>query len=142
MPGKASLQAGQYYAHDRNTFWKLVAAIAGFDATLSYEERISSLIAARIAVWDVLTLCTRESSLDSDIEDPVPNDFAEFFNAHRAIERVCFNGAEAETLYKAHIVSGVSIPLEYRRLPSTSPANASISFADKLAAWTVGLRGA
>lgn len=140
MPGKASLAAGQYYAHGGNSFWKLIGAILGVEVSSPYDERVSSLVTARIAVWDVLKLCTRESSLDSDIEDPVPNEFAEFFNTHRQIERVCFNGAEAENLYKARVQKRIATSFEYCRLPSTSPANASVQFADKLVAWRVGLR--
>ena len=140
MPGKASLQAGQYYAHGRNTFWKLMAAILGFDASLPYDGRLSAVVAAQIAVWDVLKLCTRETSLDSDIGDPVPNEFADFFKLHPQIDRVCFNGAEAENRYNTHVRGVVVASVEYRRLPSTSPANASVSYTEKLAAWTAGLK--
>ena len=140
MPGKASLQARQYYAHGRNSFWKLVAAILGFEVSSPYDERVASLIAARIAVWDVLKRCTRESGLDSDIDDPVPNNFAEFFKTHRQIDQVCFNGRKAENLYKTHVLESIATPFDYRRLPSTSPANASLSFENKLAAWSAALR--
>lgn len=140
MPGIASLQAGQYYAHGRNAFWKIAAASLGFDAAAHYDKRVESLIVAKIAVWDVLKLCTREGSLDSEIGDPVANDFGDFFAMYDKIDRVCFNGAAAESLYNAQVLMNIEKPLEYIRLPSTSPANASISFADKCATWTAALR--
>ncbi|MEL7313129.1 MAG: DNA-deoxyinosine glycosylase, partial [Pseudomonadota bacterium] len=54
MPGQASLDAQQYYAYPRNTFWRIMAELVGFDVSLSYAERCDALIGARVAVWDVL----------------------------------------------------------------------------------------
>jgi len=139
MPGKASLQAQQYYAHPRNSFWKIIGEIIGVNAVNSYEARTSSIVAARIALWDVLKSCTREGSLDSDIDNDsiIFNDFASFFNNHSHIHRVCFNGAKAENLYMKHIQPFLRNPsnIKYIRLPSTSPANAATSFDEKLRAW-------
>ncbi|WP_239796708.1 DNA-deoxyinosine glycosylase [Candidatus Nitrotoga arctica] len=139
MPGKASLHAQQYYAHPRNVFWKIIREILGGKDVNSYEARTSSIIAARIALWDVLKSCRRESSLDSDIDHDtiMLNDFASFFENHPHIHRVCFNGAKAESLYMKLVQPFLqnSSDIEYIRLPSTSPANAATSFDEKLGAW-------
>ena len=139
MPGLASLQARQYYAHPRNTFWKIMGEIVAFDAGQPYDARTSSMAAAGIALWDVLQSCTREGSLDSDIDQDtiLLNDFAGFFSQHPCIHRVCFNGAKAESLYRKHIQPflEISSSMEYIRLPSTSPANATMPLDDKLRAW-------
>jgi hypoxanthine-DNA glycosylase len=139
MPGKESLRQRQYYAHPGNAFWKIVGEILGFDAGGNYDARASSLSAAGIALWDVLKSCTRESSLDSDIDNDtiVLNDFASFFASHPQIRRICFNGAKAEQLYHRHVLKlmGSRPEMEYVRLPSTSPAHAAITFEDKLRAW-------
>ena len=98
MPGRASLLAGQYYAHPRNAFWPIMGELFGAGPELPYARRVRVLARAGVAVWDVLASCTRGGSLDSDI-DPgsiVANDFASFFRAHPRIERVYFNGAMAE----------------------------------------------
>ncbi|WP_173052168.1 DNA-deoxyinosine glycosylase [Candidatus Nitrotoga sp. AM1P] len=139
MPGKASLQAQQYYAHPRNVFWKIISEILGVKDVNSYEARTSSIVAARIALWDVLKSCRRESSLDSDIDHDtiMLNDFASFFKNHPHIHRVCFNGAKAESLYMKLVQPFLqtSSNIKYIRLPSTSPANATTSFDKKLGAW-------
>ncbi len=144
VPGVASLRAGQYYAHPRNHFWRLLGELLGFDASASYAHRVRAVTAARIAVWDVLQSCEREGSLDAAIDDRtlVPNDFAAFFRRHRQVARVFFNGAKAEACYRRCVLPNVTAPLiEYRRLPSTSPANASQSHGDRLVAWR-GILGA
>ena len=141
MPGIVSLRAEQYYAHPRNSFWRIVGEILGFDAGSAYEARAAALVAAKIALWDVLHSCTRESSLDSDIQPDtiVPNDFASFFASHLKIRRVCFNGATAANLYMKHVVPGLSnaAAFEHVRLPSTSPAHARMPLAEKVRAWQV-----
>jgi len=117
-----------------------MGAVFGFDTSLPYEERVSILRSRGVAVWDVLQLCTRESSLDSDIdeESSVPNDFASFFNAYPQIARVCFNGAKAAEIYRKHVQPQLALKLEYLLLPSTSPANAGVPYAEKLRAWAAG----
>jgi double-stranded uracil-DNA glycosylase len=141
MPSPASLQARQYYAHPRNAFWPIVAALCGFDPAARYDARAAALAACGVAVWDVLAACVRPGSLDADIDDAsaVTNDFAGFFATHRRIRRVCFNGAKAETLYVRRVLPALDpAPIvEYVRLPSTSPAHAGRSLAAKLEAWRV-----
>lgn len=138
MPGQASLNAGQYYAHPRNLFWRFLGELIGANAALPYDERISVLHSAGIALWDVLQSCVRSGSLDSDIDNGslVPNDFAAFFSGHPKIARVYFNGAKADVCYQRCVLPVVrEKTIAYARLPSTSPANASMPHDRKLAAW-------
>ena len=142
MPGKASLRAGQYYAHERNAFWSIIAALFGVPATAPYAERGAQLRAQGIALWDVLQSCSRESSLDADIvaETAVPNRIAGFLHEHPGVRWVYFNGAAAESLYMRHVQPDLGEELRdlsYIRLPSTSPANARLTPAAKLARWSV-----
>jgi G:T/U-mismatch repair DNA glycosylase len=47
-----------------------------------------------------------------------------------------FNGVKAEQCFRRHVQPSLkSQPLQYRRLPSTSPANARTSYEKKLGAW-------
>jgi TDG/mug DNA glycosylase family protein len=138
MPGKASLQAGQYYAHPRNLFWSLMETLLEVRASAPYSERVAQLLARRVGLWDVLATCTRHTSLDSDIvpSSIVPNDFAALFEAHPSIRIVCFNGAKAAASFRRHVLPDLpgTTGLVFHDLPSTSPANASIPLARKRAA--------
>ena len=145
MPGVKSLRAGQYYAHPQNRFWPFMGELVGATPALPYPERCARLTDAGVALWDVLASCERPGSLDSAIRDDTAqaNDFDAFFASHPAIEAVLFNGTKAENSFRRFVLPAMArTGLEYRRLPSTSPANASQRQADKLAAWREGLRWA
>ena len=142
MPGRASLQAGQYYAHRHNAFWRIASALLQFDPGAPYRERARALRSARIAVWDVLHSCVRPGSMDAmiDRDSETANDFRRFFRTHRGITHVFFNGAKAEASFRRHVLPGIDVPLRYKRLPSTSPANASVPWRQKIAAWRAILK--
>lgn len=136
MPGKASLDADQYYAHPRNLFWPLVMDALGGDAAQPYSKRLKLLKENHIALWDVLAACQRSGSLDSAIRSETPNDFAAFFAAHPRITHVFFNGAKAEESFTKFVRPHLeNEALVYARLPSTSPANAGVPLAQKRKAW-------
>jgi double-stranded uracil-DNA glycosylase len=138
VPGDASIAAGQYYAHERNLFWPLAEALLGDGSPLDYPARLELILRSRVALWDVLASANRQGSLDSAIEarSEVPNDILGFLESHPAITHVFFNGAKAEASFRRHFGEGLSMEgVEFRRLPSTSPANAAMSFASKLDAW-------
>lgn len=138
MPGQASLDAGQYYAHKRNLFWPIMAELLQFELSASYEEKTAALRASGIALWDVLQSCHREGSLDVNIQPDTltVNDFADFLQQHPRIRHIFFNGEKAAVCFHRY-VSPADYPAELvcQRLPSTSPANASQSLAFKLQAW-------
>jgi len=142
IPGKASLRAGQYYAHPRNAFWQIMSHLFDWERGLDYQVKCAALMTHRIALWDVLAACTRSSSLDSDIIESsiTPNDFVSFFDRHPAIRAVYFNGGKAESSYRKHVRPQLSVRasgLPVLRLPSTSPAHAAMSFQAKLDHWRV-----
>ena len=149
MPSRRSFEAGQYYAHPRNAFWPIVERLLARDASpgdagpraagLGYEAQTAMLLEAQVALWDVLRAAERPGSLDADISAPVANDFAAFFARHPAVRTVFFNGTTARSLWERHVVPALPVGLEAGlvTLPSTSPANAALSFEGKLAAWQI-----
>lgn len=140
MPGRLSLERQQYYAHPRNAFWPLMGALFGAMPELAYAARLQRLQAQHVAVWDVLKLCTREGSLDSAIvESSIEcNDFAALFARCPKIGQVFFNGAKAAATYQRYVAPVLSTPqIRFHRLPSTSPAHASLDLSAKLGAWRV-----
>jgi len=138
FPGAASLQAAQYYAHPRNAFWPVMAALLGDAAlpALPYEQRLRRLLQGGVGLWDAVTSCRREGSLDTAIAEAEPSDLAELLPRLPALRVIACNGALAhrETLA---ILGEPGVPL--LRLPSTSPAHAGLSQDGKIAAWRGGL---
>ena len=138
MPGKASLEADEYYAHPRNAFWPVMEALFGIGRHLTYRERLAALVRSRVALWDVLASCVRPGSLDSDIvkDTVVPNDLPGFLRSHPMIAAVFFNGSKAEQAWRRHIAPALpQAGLRLVRLPSTSPANARLNLEEKIEAW-------
>lgn len=142
MPGVASLDAAQYYAHPRNAFWPIVGACVGFEPMLPYERRLAALVGAGIALWDVIGACRRPGSLDAAI-DPAsiePNDIAGLLARHAGIEAILTNGGTATRLYRRHLAASLPRAITHAALPSTSPAHAGLPLAAKRAAWHAALR--
>ncbi|MGC9162531.1 MAG: DNA-deoxyinosine glycosylase [Thiomonas sp.] len=132
FPGQASLQARQYYAHPRNQFWRIVGDLFGLDLIrLPYAQRIAEVCERGLGIWDVYAQCRRTGSLDSAIIDAQPNDLPGLVARLPALRLIAHNGGESARAMRITRSLGV----EVRRLPSTSPANASWSLERKRAAW-------
>ena len=141
MPGEESLRKNQYYANPRNSFWKIMGGLLGFDPGLSYEERTKILKENKIALWDVLKACDRRGSLDASIRSKtiVENDFISFYHRYPHIRNVFFNGLKAENEYLKRVLpklSEIKYKIKYDRLPSTSPAMNRLSVSDKMLKWS------
>ncbi len=164
MPGQASLGAQQYYAHARNAFWPIMLAIIDKQApsfetpkTMGYDDRCQHLRLHGYAIWDVLASCERPGSLDSNIVKTTEqaNDIAGLVGRHPELQRIICNGKTAQQLFKRHVqgqLPRASILLDEPTtqttndirvycLPSSSPAMASLTLAQKHQRWAEGLLG-
>lgn len=142
LPGQMSLRMQQYYAQPRNAFWKIMGQLFGAEPGLPYQERTLRLIAHHVALWDVCAGAHRPGSLDASIlqSSVVPNDFASFIASHPHLRLICFNGAKAAELYRRTVqpcLPDATRLIRCEALPSTSPAHASMTFAEKLARWSI-----
>jgi TDG/mug DNA glycosylase family protein len=133
MPGVASLMAEEYYGNARNHFWKLMFTIFETSFSNDYATKKALLLQNKVALWDVLQACKREGSLDSAIEQEVPNDFNDFLEKHPEITHIFFNGQKAAAYFKKYVKTTKAYHLQV--LPSTSPANAGKGFEAKLTEW-------
>ncbi len=144
MPGQASLDQQRYYGHPRNQFWPLMQALFGVDANLPYAQRCQALQQAGVALWDVIGQCQRAGSLDSAIvrQSVTFNALAALCQQYPTIQQIWLNGGKAAQCfrqYQKHLQIHAKVwpadSIQIRTLPSTSPAHASVSFAEKLAIW-------
>jgi hypoxanthine-DNA glycosylase len=131
FPGAASLAAGQYYAHPRNHFWPLLAALLDEPlSTLDYPARLARLKARGIAVWDTIVVCEREGSLDTAIRNARRGEVRRIRARAPDLRLVAFNGMTAFRAEPAWRAAGYAT----LGLPSSSPAYTR-PLVEKLAAW-------
>ncbi len=135
LPGELSLEKQQYYAHPQNCFWRMMFEILGEPYSEDYKTKCDMLLRHNIALWDVVCSAEREGSLDVDIKNAVPNDIVGFLNRYSQINKVLLNGGKATSLFKKHFKN---VEVKVVSLPSTSPANASMNYAQKKELWGKG----
>ncbi|MBP5530767.1 MAG: DNA-deoxyinosine glycosylase [Lentisphaeria bacterium] len=134
MPGAESLRQHQYYAFKHNAFWRIMGEVYGFSPELPYPERLAELRKCGVALWDVLAECVRPGSLDSDIRSPCPNDIPALVAKLPKLEKILCNGGASRNYLRRFFPE-----LEAQQLPSTSPAAARFTYAQKLAVWRAAL---
>jgi hypoxanthine-DNA glycosylase len=133
LPGDASLAAGQYYAHPRNAFWRLVGTVIGEELPrLDYATRLERLMEHRIGLWDVVAHASRRGSLDQAIRSAGHNPLADYFESFAELEAVAFNGSAAAAAGR-RLLGGLA-GVRLIDLPSSSPANTR-PLAEKASAW-------
>lgn len=138
IPGSASLQAQQYYAHPRNAFWPIMAAFFQFSAAAPYKHRVANLTDRGIALWDLLARANRKGSLDSAIvaDTQVVNPIGAWLSERPSVKGVLLNGTKATQLFNKHFAaSAAAAALKVYPLPSTSPAYAALVVKEKQAQW-------
>ena len=81
FPSVKSREAGFFYGHPQNRFWKVLAGITDSEVPVTTEEKKAFLLQRHIAVWDVIASCVITGSSDSSIREVVPNEIGRILEA-------------------------------------------------------------
>ena len=131
FPSFDSFEKNFYYANKYNQFWKIMDDI--FKTKLrSKEDKIKLMLKNHIALWDVIKSCKRESSLDSKLKEIKLNNISAFLDNYSNIHKIGCNGRKSYDLLTKNFKD---LKLDILYLPSTSPANAKVSYSQKLRAY-------
>ena len=134
FPSFASKKIGFYYGHRQNQFWKILSTLFGESEPKTLQEKKEFLKRHHIALWDMVSSCTRTNSLDSSLKNVQVNDIAALIENYPNIKAIFTTGRKSETLYKRHF-SNIALPMHY--LPSPSPANRGTNFDQKVDAYKI-----
>jgi hypoxanthine-DNA glycosylase len=138
FPGEESLRQREYYANPNNLFWKIMGDLLQQHlSVIGYDHRTQELLNKHIGIWDVVKSCRRTGSLDERIQDPTLNFFFPLKRLAPRLQKVCFNGHEAAKYAGTQTFEDMGYKVAV--LPSTSPANAGMSYPEKLAKWRSGI---
>jgi TDG/mug DNA glycosylase family protein len=139
FPSKMSLAAQLYYANPRNHFWRIMQILLSLNDDRATGENQLALKERHIALWDTIgSRAFQTGAMDRDIRDPVMNDIPVFLRDHSTIRYIGLNGGKAAECFKKVIHdTPLSGSIVIMQLPSTSPANATYSFGQKLEWWRV-----
>ena len=132
FPSVKSREAGFFYGHPQNRFWKVIGAVVGEDAPNDIPGRKEFLLRHHIALWDVIGACSIQGSSDTSIRDVEPNDLSRILD-NADIKKIFVNGKKAEAVYRKYTEKKTGIKAIC--LPSTSPANAAWTLDKLIEAW-------
>ena len=133
FPGEESLRREEYYGNSRNYFWRIMQSILNVDfESISYQNKLKKLNENKIGIWDTIESCERKGSLDNAITNPQYTDFSIFENLKKII---CNGGLSFRNISYCSIQKGVKVI----KVPSTSPANTTMSLKEKTELWKEAL---
>jgi double-stranded uracil-DNA glycosylase len=146
FPSQESLRLRMYYANPRNQFWKIMGCLFDFNPNIEYSQCVDRLKEHKIALWDVLRGCTRDGSLDADINvnTIITNDFQSLFDKYLNLRAIFFNGKSKRkssyALFNRYVIPHLppeSVKrLSFVPLPSSSSANTQ-TLEQKIVEWSI-----
>ncbi len=123
FPSIKSREAGFYYHHPQNRFWKVLGIL--FDEEITdIASKKKFLTKHHISLFDVCASCEIKGSSDASIKNVIPNDIGVIIHNSK-VKTIFVDGKTAYNLYNKYIRDNIGI--EAICLPSTSPANATFS---------------
>ncbi len=127
IPSPKSRAQAFYYGHPQNRFWRVLAAVFG-EPELPHEDieaKKAFALRHHIALWDALEECDIRGAGDASIRNPVPTDIPSLLE-WTEIRTIFCTGAASHKYYEK--LNYPRTGIHAVRLPSTSPANAAVSF--------------
>lgn len=108
----------------------------GMAVQVSYQDRVGLMVSHHVALWDVVTSCTRIGSSDASIKGITVNDIIGLLRREPGIRCIALNGRTAEKLFlRSFPENPALLGITVLGLPSTSPANAGMSLVQKKQRW-------
>jgi TDG/mug DNA glycosylase family protein len=101
-------------------------------ASHCYDERLATLISSGIGLWDTVASARREGSLDVALREVEHAALPELVARLPALRAIGFNGATSARIGRRTLGPTA---LSLIDLPSSSPAHARMSFAEKAERW-------
>ena len=136
FPSVKSREAGFFYGHPQNRFWRVLSDIFGEAAPETIAEKKSLALRHGVALWDVIARCEIVGSSDASITGVVPNDLSAILSA-ADIRAVFCNGNTAYAYYNK--LCRAKTLRDAALLPSTSPANARWTREKLARTWSAAL---
>ena len=134
FPSVKSRAMGFYYGHPQNRFWKVLAAIYQEDVPMDVESRRAFVLRHHLALYDSLEACEIHGSSDASITNVVPADLNQILD-NAPIKKILLNGKTAARYFEKYQKTKTKAVV----LPSTSSANAAMSFERLLDVWRKAL---
>ncbi|MDH7483926.1 MAG: DNA-deoxyinosine glycosylase, partial [Spirochaetales bacterium] len=107
FPSIRSMEKGEYYGHERNHFWPLLALAAGLpDAPSTYDARRALAVSLGLLIWDMVAICSRRTSSDNNLIIHQLNDIPGLLAANPSLIRIGLNGGLAATLFLRQCTGG------------------------------------
>lgn len=111
----------------------MIGGVIGRDiASLDYDARLEALLLARVGLWDTVASAQRKGSLDGALRAVEHNPLGNLVAKLPALNAIGFNGATAAKIGRRALGQ---TPFALVDLPSSSPAHARMSFAQKAEQW-------
>lgn len=138
MLSPKSVEAGFYYAHPQNRFWRVLSNVFDAPFAADTDSRKKLALDSGVALWDVIKSCDIVGAADSTIKNVVYNDIDGLLKIYPKIQRVFATGGTAYRLLLKYNRS-INNPIIQNavKLPSTSPLNCATSFEKLVAEYSV-----
>lgn len=130
IPGKSSIDAGEYYHDNSNRMWRLLARLCNEDLPKDYDGRKAMIARHHIAIWDFYKKVTRIDSTDKGIVFGDTNDLAPLLVNNPSLNTIAINGYGKYKEFGEFFqeILGECFPcrkIRVLRLPETSGLNAA-----------------